>query len=560
MSDTKSTSETKDTTKEVSKSSTVTQGGSSNMTTGLVVLAVVIVAALVGGLYWFFGANTQVSTSNPVSALNAGVQSGIVDVSNAVDFSSFDENNPSESLNFGAIVTASENNPLAKLGQSNLDLAGKTVEQILQMDLSFTEPTGTEAIFNIDATIYQKFSDTFDYSKYNTTNYFEIIDFLQEITVDEFKELLGDFYLQMTIDIETGSEQVLIDVEITYLDEKVYIEILDFTSPDSSTAEIEQYIGQVVYFDASNIIDEYIEGVLSVYDQVPLDQVSFETQMEELLDQAIQDALAGGLALNEDMIQRVGNPIRNVITSNFSNWEMFTDLQEVDPIKETSNSTCQQGVFNLPGTVNVVESSLLQSLEIITADQDYVGPSFEQLQTSITDGLEDTSDLVNTLDFEWLFRGCTVGEETTGVGMTFNIDIPLSSSIALSFDTLIADLDSNFVIEAKDFDEDVTQQVEELFEQIDFNEVVQEGLNPTQPSNLFEIGSTPSESDGFLDSDFNSEFDSSDFEGGIFSLTDEEYDAYSSEFDVILDAYLNDEITADEYDQQIQELDARYGI
>ncbi len=536
-----------------SKMNTNTQGSESNKTLmifgiGVVVLLLVGIVA-VFALFQNSSSSGSYNASTGIEEIDPYISDNIDLVLDSMDFDEFDPERPLDFIDFEAIADKAEQSAerlqyLSSPDLNELDLAGNTTHSAL--DLSFdVENQGQQMSVDLILDSYARYDEDYDQEKFaELQTSAEIISLIQNITDEEFSEIIDsvDYFIDIKMSVYGGVDGSLDgEMQLTVIDGIAYLytERLENNGliPPEDFSEISQIIGQTVRVDAN----ESLSSIFSLYSEslsgVDASELS---DLQDLRDfrntdeyEELNAELAASFSVLPDeqieLIRSAGPGIKRSISENFRDVDFFTNIQAVDPIRDGSSSVCNQGEFNNDEVLEAVKAVILDSYDVITSDSNFdsEGLDIAEEREVLEESFEQVSIFVDLFDME--FTACHDEEMEYSTGGGVNIDYSiLGSGIKFEINTLTVTYDSKFEFDVPKYDQDFTDDFNQIFEDLQYSVPVTVPLN-------FGTGTTalvePIES-------FDS-FDSVDI---------------SPEEEELLNRYINEEITFEEYMEGLEDI------
>lgn len=465
-------------------------------------------------------------------------QNALTTMVDSMDFEALEEGDDEDFIDFEQLIEDLDDTSEYKYLQSaNIDLAGKTEHTAINGSFDMEE----EGNFSFDLDIYTEYPDDYEAPE------IEDMSDLTNLSDREIEDLMPLTFITGSVQLDSEEMQFESDINLTLDGFIGYLELSNTEiDGDDVTEDMEETINmledKVVRLDATDFTVEFLNNYVELMDSygglygagaMPTDPDAIIEAYEGYILMAL-DSLTEE---DREIAGRIGPKLQTEMKQMINNYDPFTSINNVDPIREDSNSKCVEGRVDFNNLINTTEDGLLDMAQVIVNDKDYEGDDFETISEDITEAFEDARDWVKDQDLRMFVTTCADRTENfnTGFGMILQMDDYLDGApLNIEFNLLTVDYDSDFDIEIPEEDADYTDE---------FNEYIEESglLEMMSGSSIYDYDSVPDTSDS--DSDF----------------IDPNYDAYYDEYYVIFDMWLNGEITDEEYDEMVNDLDKKYG-
>ncbi len=534
---------------------------------GLVVAGVVAVAAALAlGGYFLYN---NVSDSSSVSSADSGVEEleayakdNIKTVINAINFDELDSEDPKKVFDIEKLVEDIEESAgkLNHLASKDIDLSGKTVYNTIEMNVDFeNKEDDFEGEMSLSADLYIEYPE--NYSENNLEDIEDLQAYLEDLDTEELGNLLPTMYVEGNLDYRVAEDVIKADFEYTmdklqgYLKlSNVEIDAEEGLSQDeiNSIAAIED---KVVTINAESfvaeLIPQYAELLQTYSNGLDTEELSksdfikeFNTSLEQTLESMDEE--------DREILQRVGPKLMSILEDMINDYEVFSNVENVDPIREESNSKCVSGDVNFANMIEVTRNGGKKMAKVIVEDESYEGEeSVEDIEESIDETMDELENSLEDLDLKMSMTSCSDKEDDTsrGIGLKVSFDADeVSSNIELQF--LTVSYDSDYEIVVPEADMDFTEGFNALVGEMDLEQLFDTSMIT---DNLYKpLG--PS-----IESDYNYDYDYDDSSLDDFNFEDFDYEGYLNDYDEITERYNNNEISADEYYDLLNELNTKYG-
>lgn len=426
--------------------------------------------------------NDNYKADNPQEELEMALSDSVKLYLEDLDFSNFDKNNPPKLFDVDAISAKSSevNDKLRYLSNEDVDVSGKTLEVAFDMALDM----GDSGNLNLNSDIIVAYPE-FDYSKYDVN---EGENPFANLTEEEIISSIPKFNIKGTFELsEQTTGDISGDFDFTYANQAIYMSFSNLVMPedmDSNSALGATLAEDKVFkIDLTDYMSELVSTLKS--EEMSLYGTSFSTQ--NLLNEyssTFDDAFADLSDKDEAMIQRIGNPIRDVLVKTMEDFTIFGNTENIDPIRSNSDSTCDSSEVDFKGMIDQLEAAAVEISDIITNDKDYDGSETpEEAKKSIEDSMDQLRDEVNNSDVSIKVNMCANDSKHlsgAGLDLTFNSGSLDGAYPGLSFGDSVVNLKVNYLVLSYDSDKEVTVP--------EFDVDLTDQLNQIDPSSLLNMG------------------------------------------------------------------------
>ncbi len=389
-----------------------------------------------------------------------------------LDFSNFDKDNPPKIFDLDAISEKSSeiSDNLRYFSSEDVDVSGKTLEVAFDMALDM----GDSGSLNLNSDILVDYPE-FDYSKYEVSEgenpFIDMseAEILRSIPAINIK---GSFNFS-----EPSTGEFNGNFDLTYTDEVVYISFDNLVMPESTDSD--SALGAALVEDKVFKVDltEYMSELISTLksEEMSVSGASFST--EDLLEEytnSLDETFADLSDEDEALIQRIGNPVKDVLIKTMEDFTIFGNTESFDPIRDDSDSTCDSSEVDFKGMIDQLETAAVEISDIVTNDEAYDGPETpEEARQSIEESMDQLRDEIDNSQIAVSVNMCVNDSKLSGAGvdLVFNsgsLDGAYpglsfgDSLINLKFNYLILSNDSDKEVVAPEFDVDLTEQLNQI--------------------------------------------------------------------------------------------------
>ncbi len=526
------------------ESSMKKESGSSNKNT-MMAFAIGVVVLLILGLVAVFsllqnaGSGGSYSADSGVEEINPYVEDNVDIFLDAMDFNEFDPENPLDFIDFAAIGRKTEDSAnklryLSSPTSEDVQFVGNTFHEVLEMDMT-VDVNGEEMSLNGSFEFFIQYDEDYDASKYEAKTAADAMNLIQNLSNEDFTDLLAsvDYFIEGQMDLGSTTGSLDTEFQLTIVDRVAYLLLENFNNdgivPPEDLEGISEIVGKTVKVDANESLSELFSIYSDSLAGVDADQLSSFSDLENFKDteeyRELNEELAASFATmsEEDikLIKSAGPKIKRSISENFNNLEFFTNISEIEPIREGTDSVCYNGEFNTEGLLNSVREVILDSYDIVTSDSNFgsEGMDVAEQREQLVESFEEFK--VITEFFEMNLTACHDAFEKYNTGIGFFIDYTaFGTGITFDLNTLTISHDADRDITAPEAELDYTEQFNELLS--GFSSLYESSL-----TNSYDLG------------DYETDFDSGEFDDLNQEISPEE--------DELLNKFLNEEITFEEY-------------
>jgi len=426
--------------------------------------------------------------ANSTAELNKYIQDAYSDVVRSVDLSKFNKTNPIDILTKDKLIKLSrEDEKLNKLANYNFNPSGKTVQVAFDgtyninvqgstanfptSDLYPTPtpvlPKSVNAKFTSD--LYVTYAN-YDYSKFSNKDLKAYTQFLNSLTVEEVDKFMPKFDIIGNVDLTQGTEHVKANFDITYADKAIYVKFSDVQVPDSlkNDTSVKQLLlteGKVMKINIQKQYDTFVQAYLDEIHKSLKVYNSWDDVLKDLNDK-LKESFKDMKDSDVQMIDRVGNPVRDIIADTIANVNVFSNITNVDPIRSNADAVCSQGNLDLNSILDNAGSAAKKIYNVVKNDPGYTGEKDDQkVTTGIDQSISTAKKSISDNNIAVKITTCTSKAQNyfTGLGIsasgTMKSPYAGDTSMTMSFNTLIADWNSSKAVVAPKADVDITDQV-----------------------------------------------------------------------------------------------------
>jgi hypothetical protein len=357
-------------------------------------IAVGVVAAVLVSILLFVNifSDESIDADSGPEEVNLLVQSGINVLVDSVDFDALNSNSPLDAIDLDKIEDefkdlSSQLKYLKSPDDFDKLVSGNVVHDVYEFTIIVNDEPKTELDFAIDLfTSYPK-----DYSSKEGDNFLISLMQGEEISVESIQD--KKYLLSMTSDIKQGDETMFIDMNIMIDKEDTFLRINQI-SPNELGVE-QDLIGQYIRYDTERVLNS-IQNNIDPSAELGVGELSNFQNPEDIATQYFEEIFSQIGATELALIKANGPSVVESIRNNLSDLEIFTDIYEKNPMRDSEDLQCFAGNLNTLGIVNVIENIVIESMAQFSNGAPLMN-DFSLLESADLDALSSTISLQLTI-------------------------------------------------------------------------------------------------------------------------------------------------------------------